>query len=68
MNATRLLVVGMLLVPALVLVAPTASAAACNPHFTGIPEIDGPEYGACVTALGTVNAVCQKAIHQTCIL
>jgi hypothetical protein len=62
LNTTRILVVALLLVPALVVATPVASAAACNPHFTGDPEIDGPEYQACTTGLGLINRICHNCI------
>lgn len=63
MGTTRILVVAMLLVPALVLVAPAASATACNPDVTGISEIDGPEYQACTSTLAGVNRLCHNCLE-----
>ncbi|MEA3198613.1 MAG: hypothetical protein QOE90_41 [Thermoplasmata archaeon] len=66
MNVTRVLVLGLLLVPALVLVTPSASAVACNSHFTGVSEVDAVEYRACATGLAAVNNACGKVTHRVC--
>jgi len=68
MSAIRVLLVGLLLASCFVVAAPTASAAACNPHFTGIQEVDSIEYGACNTGLGAINALCSKELGRPCIL
>jgi len=62
LNKTPILILALLLIPALVIATPPAAAVACNPSFTGIYEIDHPEYTACVAGLGEINRLCHNCL------
>jgi hypothetical protein len=68
LNAARLLLAALILVPAVASLAPSASAVACDPHATGIQEADAAEYKACGAGLNAVNALCEKEFGGPCLL